>query len=112
MLLAADQDAAYVASGEPGDRLDEIEPAFPAGQPARQHGDGKPIWDPPAQRKLSDLLAPNPARIEAGEIDAARDRAQPVGLDPIDFSDVLADELRDCDHPVAPRHHRIVAALE
>ena len=112
MLLAADQDAAYIAPGEPGDRLDEIEPAFPPGQPARQHGDSKSIWDPPAQRELGNLLTPNPARVEAGEIDAARDRAQPVGLDPIGFSDMLADEVRDRDHPVAARHHRIVAVLE
>src|SRR5258708_5993639 len=41
-----------------------------------------------------------------------RDRAQPVGTDTIDLCDMLRDELRDRNHAIAARHHRVVAMLE
>ena len=62
--------------------------------------------------KIDDALRADPVRIEDFEIDAARDRSQPVAADPIDTGGMVGDEIRDRDHPVAPRHDGIVSPLQ
>src|SRR5437879_5602585 len=70
------------------------------------------ITRPKPSGKGDDLLALDPVRIERGDVDPARDDPQPVGADPIDLGDVLADEMRDRDDPLAARHYRIVPVLQ
>ena len=111
-LLGADQEAAQIAAAEPGDRLDEVEPALPARQAPRQHDDRGILGHPPPRRQRADPLAVDPARIERGDVDPARNDPQAVGADPVNAGDVLGDELRDRDDPLAARHHRIVPVLQ
>ena len=56
--------------------------------------------------------APTPVRIENLEIDAARDRPQPVGSDPIGSGDVMGNEVRNRNDAVTPRHDGIVASFQ
>ena len=111
-LLGADQDAAEVAAAQPRHRGDKVEPALPPRQPARQH-------DASARRRAAAIAGRGwrsagrrPARVEQVEVDAARDRAQPVGADAVDARRMIGDEIGDGDDPLAARHDRVVPPLQ
>ena len=100
-LLGADENTADIAPAERRDRRDKVEPALPSRQPAGKHHDGRAVGQPPLAGKADDAVRADPVGIEDVEIDAARDRAQPVGADPIDAGGMLGDEMRDRDDPLA-----------
>ena len=92
-LLGPDHQTQDVAAVEKADRGDEIEPAFPSCQSSRQHHDRHSVGQPPLPRERRHARAADLPRIEDVEIDAARDRPQPVGADAVDLSGVLGDEI-------------------
>ena len=111
-LLRADEETTDVAPAERRNRGDQVKPALPARQPGRKHHNRRSVGQPPPAGEADDPFRPDSARIEDVEVDAARDRAQPVRADPINLCGVIGDELRNCDDPLAARHHRIVPSLE
>src|SRR5207248_10557637 len=103
-LLGACKNTTDFAPAELRDCRDEIEPALPSRQPAGKHHDRHAVGQAPLVREVDDALRADPVRIEDFEIDAARDRSQPVAADPIDTGGMVGDEIRNRDHPLAPRH--------
>ena len=112
-LVRSHQHAAHVAPRHPRQRLDQHRLPLPAGQPARAAA--RPAHHPaaatPAPAAPSDRRDTAAGSNTAG-IDAARDDPDARGIDPVARHDQLGDEAACRDHPLALRHHRVVAALE
>ncbi len=51
-------------------------------------------------------------QLEQIGVDAARDDMHPRRIGAVAPGDLIADIVGDGDHPVAPRHHRVIPALE
>ncbi len=111
-LVRTDEEAEQVAPAERGDRGDEVELPLPACQSPGQHDDRPVVGQTPFLGELDQPLGGDALGIEAGEVDAAVDDAQPFRRQPIDGGGVLGDEMRDRDHALAAPHHRIVPAAQ
>src|SRR6185437_17025947 len=111
-LVRTDEETEQIGSAERGDGGDEVELSLPARQASRQHDDRPVIGQTPARRELDEALGRDALRIEAPEVDAAMDDAQPVGPNAIDGSGVPGDKVRDGDDALTAAHHRVVPAAQ
>ena len=112
-LIATDQNTAKPGPvGQARQRLDQDKLALPAGQPPGQHDHPRIVRHAPLLGKLDDPLGADGGGIESGDIDTARNHANPFGIGAVTLADLIADKLRNCDHPVAARHDRIIQPLE
>ena len=112
-LVRAHQHAAHIAPRHPGQCLDQHRLALPARQPAGQQQ--RPAHHPaaatPAPAAPSDRPTRRPDRTRAGSTPRGMTRMR-VGSVPWRATIMLGDEAAGRDHPLALRHHRVVAALE
>ena len=116
-LVVAGQDDEEVRGPhglQPRRRLDGEGLALPAGQPPGQQEADAPVVvvDPPPRLKRHDPLRRDPGRIEAHQIDAARNGDDLGRVEPMLGDDVLAGEVGIGDGQSASCHHGIIPALQ
>src|SRR6201993_2875525 len=111
-LFGTDQYATDIAPAERSHGGNKIEPALPPRQAPGKHHDRHTVGQPPLLCQAYYASCPDSTRIEQLEVDAAGDRAQSLWAYSIHLRRVVGDKLRNRDDPLAPRHHRIIPALE
>ena len=112
-LVRPDQHAAHVAPGHARERLDQHRLPLPARSAAPAAA--RPSAPSGSRHACASRAIRSPddrVRIEHRRIDAARNDPDARRIGPVARHDQLGDEAAGRDHPLALRHHRVVAALE
>jgi len=111
-LVGAHEDAQHLLVAHLGQRLDEQFLPFPAGQPPRQQHRGLPGIGPPSPGQLHRAVAQHGGGIEHRGIHPAMDHPHPLLAHAIALTDQPSHVMAHGNHPVAARHHLVIAALQ
>ncbi len=84
---------------------------FPPADPRRQQQHRTILRHPPGRAQGGDPRRVDGRRVEQAGVHAARDQPDARRIGVVPLPDQLGDEAGNGDHPLAARHHRVVATL-